>query len=329
MIPGRRGRADRSRHGSSGGAAGRCWKIRSVIGTLNALVDHLEAQLVDGDPAGEVARVAGQHGTTEYHLRRMFTSLAGMPVSEYVRARRMTLAATALVTGTDDLLGIAVRYGYSSTEAFSRAFRTVHGVAPSTLREAGGPIRTQHIVRFRLTVEGSAPMDVRIVDTPTLWFAGHAARIPLIYKGVNPHAAELVESVTHEQNTRLLTLAAGPDGTEPHGILAVNGETEGDLGQASPEGSMLTYLHGVALTEPPPEDLDRIEVSAGSWAVFHTSGPFPETLQSAFAATATDWFPSNPWRLRPGPSVVATLGMNDEHTRADCEIWMPVEPETR
>ena len=63
-------------------------------------------------------------------LRRMFSSLAWMPLSEYVRRRRMTVAAAEVVTGIGDLLGIAVRYGYGSAEAFGRAFQSVHGVSP-------------------------------------------------------------------------------------------------------------------------------------------------------------------------------------------------------
>ena len=172
-------------------------------------------------------------------------------------------------------------------------------------------------------------MDVRIVHTPTLWFAGHSARVPLIYTGVNPHIAALVESVTEAQNARLSELNRGPDGADPRGILAVSGEPEGDLGQASPEGSMLTYLHGVVLSAPPPDDLDGMEVPAGAWAVFFSEGPYPETLQMTYAATATDWFPSNPWLLRPGPSVLAILRMDDARSRAATEIWMPVEPRPR
>jgi AraC-like DNA-binding protein len=64
-------------------------------------------------------------------LRRMFSALAGMPLSEYVRRRRMTVAAAEVVTGIGDLLGIAVRYGYGSAEAFGRAFQSVHGVSQS------------------------------------------------------------------------------------------------------------------------------------------------------------------------------------------------------
>ncbi len=95
-----------------------------MIGTLNDLVDLVDRHT---DEPIDLAGFARSHGTTEYHLRRMFAALAGLPFSEYVRRRRMTLAATDLVSGGTGLLDIAVRYGYSSVEAFGRAFRSVHG----------------------------------------------------------------------------------------------------------------------------------------------------------------------------------------------------------
>ena len=155
-----------------------------MISALNRLVDLVEENLT-GD--FDVTGVARTLGTTEYHLRRMFSSLAGMPLSEYVRRRRMTVAAADVVRGDGDLLSVAVRYGYGSTEAFGRAFRAVHGAGPGEVRRDGGPLRTQPQLRFRLTVEGSDRMDARIVDRPAFRLVGHAARVPLIHQGVNPH----------------------------------------------------------------------------------------------------------------------------------------------
>ncbi len=93
----------------------------------------------------------------------------------------------------------------------------------------------------------------------------------------------------------------------------------------APEGSPLTYLHGVAMRADSavPDDLDVVRADAGTWAVFRSSGPFPEALQSMMAATATDWFPSNPWRLRPGPSILRYLELTGSH--ATCEYWLPIE----
>jgi len=286
-----------------------------VIGVLNRLVDAVDEHLA-GDV--DVAALASRLGTTEYHVRRMFSSLAGMPLSEYVRRRRMTVAA-AEVLGGADLLGIAVRHGYSSTEAFGRAFRAVHGVSPAEARRDGGPLRTQPRLRFRLTIEGSTTMDTRIAHRPAFRLVGHAARVPLVHRGVNPRIQEHIAGLPAAEHARLKALSD----TEPAGLLQVTADVDPD----DAEGTELTYLHGVAVREdtPVPEDLDAIQVPAGAWAVFRTSGPHPEALQTAWAATATDWFPSNPWRLRPGPSLVAVLDRSPDFRTATCELWLPVE----
>ena len=286
-----------------------------MIGTLNALVDVVERRL---DQPLDVAAFAREHGSTEYHLRRMFSALAGLPLSEYVRRRRMTLAAADLVRGEPSLLDVAVRYGYGSVEAFARAFRSVHGTGPGEVRRTGGPLATQPVLRFRLSVEGSTPMDVTITDRPAFVLVGHAAQVPLQHSGVNPRIAEHIASIAPEEHVRLKALSD----TDPAGILAVTAGSEPDAA----EGSPLTYLHGVAVRDGAalPPDLDTLPVDAGTWAVFRSSGPFPEAMQQTWAATATDWFPSNPWRLRPGPSIVRYLELTE--TSATCEIWMPIEP---
>ncbi|MFF8717570.1 GyrI-like domain-containing protein [Streptomyces sp. NPDC015184] len=289
-----------------------------MISALNQLVDMVEEQLTE---ELDVRALAALLGTTEYHLRRMFSSLAGMPLSEYVRRRRMTVAAADIVRGDEDLLSIAVRHGYGSSEAFGRAFRAVHGAGPGDVRRDGGPLRSQPQLRFRLTVEGSNPMDTRIVGRPAFRLVGHAARVPLIHVGVNPHMQEHIASLPQEEHARLKGLSA----TEPAGLLQVCDDTDPD----SREGTELTYLHGVAQGRdtPAPDDLDVIEVPGGMWAVFRTSGPHPDALQTTWAATATEWFPSNPWRLRPGPSIVAVLERAEDFSTATCELWLPVEAE--
>ncbi|MGJ0390927.1 AraC family transcriptional regulator [Microbacterium sp. CGR1] len=285
-----------------------------MIGTLNALVELVES---DSRADLDVAGFARTHGTTEYHLRRMFSALAGMPLSDYIRRRRMTLAGAELAAGAPNVLEVAVRHGYGSSEAFGRAFRAVHGIGPVDARRDGGPLRTQPTLRFRLSVEGSTPMDVTITTMPELVLVGHAARVPLIHAGVNPHIQAHIAAIAPEEHIRLKQLSDA----EPSGILAITGDVAPD----APEGTELTYLHGVSVDPeaPVPDDLDTIRVEAGSWAVFAASGPFPETLQNLWAATASDWFPSNPWRLRPGPSIVRYLEFTGTH--ASCELWLAVE----
>ena len=249
----------------------------------------------------------------------MFSSLAGMPLSEYIRRRRMTVAA-ADVLGDGDLLGIAVRYGYGSTEAFGRAFRAVHGVSPGDVRRDGGPLRTQPQLRFRLTVEGNTTMDTRITDRPAFRLVGHAARVPLIHEGVNPHIQAHIASLPVAEHARLKAAERHRAGRAAAGQRRRRPRLH--RGQRADLPPRRRGRRGHAAC---PDDLDVIEVPAGTWAVFRTDGAYPAALQTTWAATATDWFPSNPWRLRPGPSIVAVLDRAADFSTATTELWLPVE----
>ncbi|MFC9984214.1 GyrI-like domain-containing protein [Microbacterium keratanolyticum] len=286
-----------------------------MISELNGLIDEVEVRLAEDL---DVPALARRLGTTEYHLRRMFSSLVGMPLSEYVRRRRMTVAAADVLADVP-LLDVAVRYGYGSTEALNRAFRAVHGISPAELRQHGGPLRSQPQLRLRLTIEGHSTMDSRITDHPPFRLVGHAAQVPLIHQGVNPHIQAHIASLPLAEHERLKQLSD----SEPAGLLQVSADVDPDF----TEGSTLTYLHGVAIDRATavPDDLDVIDVPAGSWVVFRSSGPYPEALQETYAASAADWFPSNPWRLREGPSIVAVIDRAEDFRTATTELWMPIE----
>ncbi|WP_233565168.1 GyrI-like domain-containing protein [Micromonospora musae] len=143
-----------------------------------------------------------------------------------------------------------------------------------------------------------------------------------MHHGINPHIQQHITALPQEEHLRLKALGD----TDPAGLLQVSDDVDPD----SIEGSELTYLQGVAVSRgtPAPDDLDAIEVPAGTWAVFRTAGPYPHAPQTAWAATATatEWFPANPWRLRQGPSIVAILARADDFSTATCELWLPVEP---
>jgi len=157
-------------------------------------------------------------------------------------------------------------------------------------------------------------MDTRITDRPAFCLVGHAARVPLIQQGVNPHIQAHIASLPEVEQVRLAELAD----TEPAGLLHVSVDVDPDL----TEGSDFTYVHGVALdvASTVPDGFEVIEVPAGTWAVFRSSGSHPVT----WGTIMSEWFTSNPWRLRPGPSMVAAT--DRESGLATTELWIPIEP---
>ncbi|MFJ8850060.1 GyrI-like domain-containing protein [Streptomyces sp. NPDC102437] len=288
-----------------------------MLEELNQAMEYIECRLGQEIEAAELARIAM---TSEYHFRRMFSALAGMPLSEYVRRRRLTLAGAEVLGGERTLLEVAVRHGYSSGEAFARAFRAMHGVGPGEARRTGAVLRSQPRMSFRLVVEGSSSMEYRIVTKDEFRVAGRKARVPLVHEGVNPAIAEFVRGIDKETVARIAALSD----QQPEGIVQVSD----NLDRSRAEGTELDYYQGVVTdSRDVPEDLDVLVVPAGAWAVFENTGPFPQALQYLWRDVFTQWFPSNPYRSRPGPEILRAR-LSEGGARGEAELWIPVEPDT-
>ncbi|MFJ7064673.1 GyrI-like domain-containing protein [Streptomyces sp. NPDC101115] len=288
-----------------------------MLDGLNRALDHVERHLDREVDVAEAARIAT---TSEYHFRRLFSALAGMPLSVYVRRRRMTLAGAEVLAGEQTLLDIAVRYGYGSGEAFARAFRSVHGIGPGEARRAGAALVSQPRMSFRVVIEGSTTMRYRIVEKDAFRVVGSKARVPLVHEGVNAAAAAHVESLDEQAIVRMKELAEG----EPEGVLSAVVH----LTDSREEGAEVDYWIGVT-TGPgaPAEDLgvlDALDVPAGTWAVFDNHGPYPAALQELWRDVFTQWFPSNPYVSRPGPELLRTQPV-EIGAETDSQLWIPVE----
>ncbi|WP_327707335.1 AraC family transcriptional regulator [Streptomyces decoyicus] len=284
-----------------------------MLERLNQAMEHIECHL---DQRIEVADMARQVLMSEYHFRRLFSALAGIPLSEYIRRRRLTLAGAEVLAGERTLLEVAVRYGYTSGEAFARAFRVMHGVGPGEARRTGASLKSQPRMSFRLIVEGNSSMQYKVVEKDEFRVVGRKARVPLVHEGVNPAIAAFIRGIGQETLQRLESLSD----QEPEGIISVSDDLDGSRA----EGTELDYYHGVVTRAAVPEDMDALTVPAGTWAVFESSGPFPQTLQYLWRDVFTQWFPSNPYQSRPGPEILRTR-LSPDATQADAELWIPVE----
>ncbi|MFF4322850.1 helix-turn-helix domain-containing protein [Streptomyces sp. NPDC001568] len=285
-----------------------------MLERLNQALDHLETCLDRDIDMAEVARIAA---VSEYHFRRLFSALAGMPLPVYVRRRRMTLAGAEVVAGELRLLDIAVRYGYGSGEAFARAFRSVHGIGPAEARRSGAPLTAQPRMSFRVVVEGSTTMRYRIVEKEAFRIVGRKARVPLMHEGLNPAAAAHLESLDEQAIVRMKQLAD----REPEGILSAVVH----LTDSREEGAEVDYWIGApAGCGATDEELDALDVPPGIWAVFDNHGPYPSALQQLWRDVFTQWFPSNPYVSRPGPELLRTRPV-EIGTETASQLWVPVE----
>ncbi|WP_248962913.1 AraC family transcriptional regulator [Sphaerisporangium perillae] len=287
-----------------------------MLERLNQAMDHIERNLDQRIEVAELARIAA---TSEYHFRRLFSALAGIPLSEYIRRRRLTVASAQVLAGEWTLLDVAVRYGYGSSEAFARAFRAMHGVGPGEARRTGAALHSQPRMSFRLIVEGSGSMRYRVVEKEQFRLVGKKARVPLVHEGMNPAIVAFIRSIDQETVRRMVELSD----QEPQGIVNVSDNIAG----GREEGTELDYYHAVVTSADAPEDMESLTVPAGTWAVFESSGAFPQALQYLWRDVFTQWFPSNPYQSRPGPEISRTR-LSQDGKEADAQLWIPVERTT-
>ncbi len=281
---------------------------------MNQAMAYIEDNLADEIDMQQVEKLAL---CSEYHFRRMFSFLAGMPLSEYIRRRRLTLAAFELLHREVSVIDTAVKYGYSSPDAFTRAFQSLHGITPSETRAAGQPLKAYPRLTFQLTIKGVGEMNYRIEEKDAFAIVGLMKRVNLIYEGVNPGIAVMWQSLDEATITTLKALS----NVEPRGMLSASTNfSEGRL-----EGDELDHYIGVATTKAAPDNLTRLEVPAYTWAVFESVGPFPETLQNIWGRIYAEWFPASGYEQVKGPEILWNEGKDVTSPMFRSEIWIPVK----
>lgn len=102
--------------------------------------------------------VANAAGVSRFYMTRAFGTATNRSIMSYVRGRRLSEAAKTLMNGASDILSVALDAGYSSHEAFTRAFRAEFGLTPEVVRaqrkgmklELIGPIKLNDFLTIRL-----------------------------------------------------------------------------------------------------------------------------------------------------------------------------------
>lgn len=281
---------------------------------LNHALTYIEEHLKEEINYQEVAKHAL---CSEYHFKRMFSFLAGLPVSEYIRRRRLTLAAFDLQNGRMRIIDIALNYGYNSPDAFTKAFQLFHGVLPSEARTAGTPLNSFPRMTFQLTIRGGDEMKYRVEEKEAFHVAGFMKRVPVIFEGVNPEISAMLQSLDTAAITELKQLS----NMEPKGIISASANFSD--GRMQEQGELDHYI-GVATTLEAPEHYARLAVPAMTWAVFESLGPYPATLQNIWGRIYSEWFPSSNYESAEGPELVWNEGKDLNSPTYRSEIWIPV-----
>lgn len=282
---------------------------------MNGAIDYIEDHLTDEIDYWEVARVAA---CSEYHFRRMFPFIAGIPLSEYIRRRRLTLAASELNERDAAVSHIAKKYGYSSPDAFTRAFKSWHGITPSEAQKGGQSVKAFPKMTFHLSIEGGIEMKYRIVEKEAFSIVGVKKRVPIIFEGKNPEITKMWKNLGKETIESLKKLS----NMKPGGLIQAS--TNFSEERMEEKGELDHYI-GVATTNNIQNEFDKLDVPATTWAVFEVVGSFPEKLQETWGRIFSEWFPTSNYELAEGPEILWNEDKDTTSPEFKSEIWIPVK----
>jgi AraC family transcriptional regulator len=277
---------------------------------MNRALDYLEAHLEDEADIGEAARIAY---SSKFHFQRMFSVLCGVTAADYLRARRLTLAAQELAAGGGRVLDAALRFGYETPEAFARAFKRFHGVSPSEAREPGVRLRSVSRLKFILSVKGDQDMDYRIMKKDAFRVVGKALRVRTD-DGQNFTKIPEFWTECNADGTADRLMALSDDGS----CLGICAEFNAEMNEFS-------YLVAVPSTAcAVPEGCRELAIPAQTWAVFDAVGRLPQSIQTVTTKIFSEWFPASHFEHADAPELEVYLpgDMDDDNYR--CEVWMPV-----
>jgi len=289
-----------------------------LLKDVNSAIQYIEENLTEEIDYKEVAKRAR---CSEYHFKRMFSFLAGISLSEYIRRRRLTLAAFELKENSK-VIDVAIKFGYSSADSFARAFQNLHGITPTDARNAMKTLKAFPPMSFQLTIQGVKEMNYRIVEKEAFQIVGLKKRVPIIFEGVNPEIDSMWKSLDMNTIKQLKDLS----NIEPSGLISAS--TNFSEGRMEERGELDHYI-GTATTNQCPDHLESLGVAASTWAVFEAVGPFPETLQNVWGRIYSEWFPSSTYEQAEGPEILWNEHKDIASPTFKSEIWIPVKSSNR
>lgn len=128
--------------------------------SIQSIVLEIDKNIKEqNDEALTLSNLAKVLGYSEYYVSRKFREISGMQLRDYLRYRKLAFALKDIRDTKDGILDIAIRYGFSSHEAFTRAFKEAYGTTPSEYRNNPIPVVLRTVIKpfdcYLLGIEGA------------------------------------------------------------------------------------------------------------------------------------------------------------------------------
>lgn len=292
------------------------WQTR-----MGAALDYLEKHLKDDIDLGAAAAEAN---CSAFHFMRMFEMVTGIGVAEYVRRRRLSLAALELASGkaqggADRILDIALDSGYESPDAFARAFKREFGCTPSEAREPGLVLHIYPKLAFTVALKGDTAMEYRIEKGKALRLCGFSLRTSGADGTSFKEIPEFWNQLMRDGRYQALCAAAAGSSVGMCGVCH-------SCDDASGEFTYSVAIETAASLEDLPKGCVEIFVPASTWAKFTSRGPLSKCFQPLIKRIYAEWLPASGREHAGTPEIEFYPDLPDMEA-ADywCEYWIPLK----
>lgn len=273
-----------------------------IEGIQNA-IEYIEENLTEELDIQDIAEKAC---VSAFHFQRIFYILCGFTVGEYIRNRRLSIAAEELSKSDAKVIDVAMKYGYDSPDSFTRAFTKFHGISPSAAKLKGAKLKSFVRIRIKLTLEGGTMLEYKIVEKAQFTVMGKVRTfdIETSYDEVPKFWKEHMESGYNKIVCGMYGICMDNDGKKFDYLIADN------------------YL---PWNEVPEGYVTRV-IPAGTWAVFPCRGPLPKSIQDVNTKIWSEWLPScKEYKLAGNYNIEMYTPPQGNPEDYYCEIWVPVE----
>jgi len=290
---------------------------------MNKAVDYIETRLDGEIDSKELAVIVC---CNVYQFGRVFAYVVGTPLSEYIRRRRLSLAALELQGGTQKVIDVSLKYGYSSPDSFARAFQETHGVAPRDARASGARLRLYPRISFHISIRGDVDLEYRIEEMGDVECAGVEKVFPQF---------KFKEDAENWQD------AGGEfwlfwDHFLDHGAnIIIRGKYnlyrppfyQVGVNTTMPNGDLLVQIGAEAKTGEDYPDLTRFVIPARTWAVFTARGALNQKVHpvtQVMTRAMSEWLPASNYELMEGLTLEVYGPGNTQSDDYVTELWLPV-----
>ncbi len=284
-----------------------------MIEYLNRAIDYIEENITQ---ALEVDEIAKNAFLSKYYFQRVFHVITGVTVAEYIRNRKLTLAAEELIATDKSVTEIALSYGYESIDAFTKAFRRLHGVSPSIIRRREVQLKSFPKLSLQVNIIGECEMKYRIVEREAFDMIGiqmEPTPIVDLVEEVMRFCNKVWEDGTHHKLNEFLGLP----------LMNMLDGVHFDFQQ---DGSRSYLLGWEAPNKEVPTDYKSLHIPAHQWIVFEHRADMSNPVASSdlWKRIYTEWMPGALFEQVEGPCIEKYFWEDDDYYTYRCEIWLPV-----